>query len=97
MDFGFSYTINHFSEGRLNANHASCIQCIIYKIIHNQRAKKVMSDGPGLLDFTIGLVNSVLNFLAWQVKYLKEFLSQKTVINPARHWASENDFWASAC
>ena len=43
---------------------------------------KVMSDGPGLLDFTIALVNSVLNFLAWQVKYFKEFLSQKNCYQP---------------
>ena len=26
-----------------------------------QRAKKVVSDSPGLLDFAIGLVNSVFN------------------------------------
>ena len=26
-----------------------------------QRAKKVVSDSPGLVDFAIGLVNSVLN------------------------------------
>ena len=28
---------------------------------HNQRAKKVVSDSPGLVDFAIGLVNSVFN------------------------------------
>ena len=27
----------------------------------NQRAKKVVCDSPGLVDFAIGLVNSVLN------------------------------------
>ena len=27
----------------------------------DQRAKKVVSDSPGLVDFAIGLVNSVLN------------------------------------
>ena len=26
-----------------------------------QRAKKVVSDSPGLVDFAIGLVNSVIN------------------------------------
>ena len=39
----------------------------------NQRAKKVISDSPGLVDFTIGLVNSVLNLPAWQVKCFQEF------------------------
>ena len=34
-----------------------------------QHAKKVVSDSPGLMDFTIGLVNSVLNLP--EVKYSK--------------------------
>ena len=34
----------------------------------NQRAKKVVSESPGLVDFTIGLVNSVLNLPDGQVK-----------------------------
>ena len=33
-----------------------------------QRAKKVVSDSPGLVDFAIGLVNSVLNLPDMQVK-----------------------------
>ena len=53
-----------------------------------QHAKKVISDSPGLVHFTIGLVNSVLNLPTWQVKFFKEFKSQRTVINPAHHWAS---------
>ena len=32
------------------------------KELHRQRAKKVVSDSPWLMDFAIGLVNSVLNF-----------------------------------
>ena len=34
-----------------------------------QRAKKVVSDSPGLVDFAIELVNSVLNLPDGQVKY----------------------------
>ena len=34
-----------------------------------QRAKKVVSDSPGLLDFAIGLVNSVFG----QVIFFEEF------------------------
>ena len=34
----------------------------------DQRAKKVVSDSPGLVDFVIGLVNSVLNLPDGQAK-----------------------------
>ena len=47
-----------------------------------QRAKKVVSNSPGLMDFIIGLVNSVLNLPAWQVKSFKEFKSQKNCYQP---------------
>ena len=33
-----------------------------------QRAKKVVSDSPGLVDFAIGFVNSAFNLLDRQVK-----------------------------
>ena len=36
-----------------------------------------MSDSPGLMDFAIGLVNSVLNLPQGQVKYFEEFNLQK--------------------
>ena len=35
---------------------------------HKQRAKAVVSDSPGLVDFVIGLVNSVFNLPDGQVK-----------------------------
>ena len=34
-----------------------------------QRAKKVVSDSPGLVDFAIGLVNSVFNLPNGQVMF----------------------------
>ena len=37
----------------------------------SQRAKKVVSDSPGLVDFAIGLVNSVLNLPDRQVKIFR--------------------------
>ena len=37
----------------------------------DQRAKKVVSDSPGLVDFAIGLVNSVLNLPDGQVKIFR--------------------------
>ena len=46
------------------------------KTLH-QRAKKVLSDSPGLVDFAIGIVNSVLNLPDGQVKVFKEFKLQK--------------------
>ena len=38
-----------------------------------QRAKKVVSDSPGLVDFAIRLVNSILNLPDRQVNYFEEF------------------------
>ena len=38
-----------------------------------QRTKKVVSNSPGLVDFAIALVNSVLNLPDGQVKYFEEF------------------------
>ena len=41
-----------------------------------QRAKKVVSDSPGLVDFAMGLVNSVFNLPDGQVMFFEEFDSQ---------------------
>ena len=38
-----------------------------------QRAKKVVSDSPGLVDFAIRLVNSVFNLPDGQVMFFEEF------------------------
>ena len=37
-----------------------------------QLAKKVVSDSPGLVEFAIGLVNSVINFPDGQVIFFEE-------------------------
>ena len=52
-----------------------------------------MSDSPRLVDFAIGLVNSVLNLPDGQVKFFGEFKLQikNCVINPAY----QKDFGAS--
>ena len=42
---------------------------IVYTRLQKQRAKKVVSDSPGLVDFAIRLVNSVLTFAHGQVKF----------------------------
>ena len=42
-----------------------------------QRAKKVVSDSSGLVDFAIGLVNSVINLPDGQVNFFEEFKLQK--------------------
>ena len=41
--------------------------------IYGQHAKKVVSDSPGLVDFAIGLVNSVFNLPDGQVMFYEEF------------------------
>ena len=38
-----------------------------------QRAKKVVSDSPGLVDFAIRLVNYVINLPDGQVIFFEEF------------------------
>ena len=44
-----------------------------------QRAKKVVSNSPGLVDFAIGLVNSVSNLPDGQVMFYEEFNNRRTV------------------
>ena len=43
------------------------------KVSGIQRAKKVVSDSPGLVDFAIRLVNSVFNLPDGQVMFYEEF------------------------
>ena len=43
----------------------------------SQRAKKVVSDSPGLVDFAIGLVVFVLNLPDGQVLFFGKFKLQK--------------------
>ena len=45
--------------------------------IITQHAKKVVSDSPGLVDFAIRLVSSVINLPDGQVKFFGEFKLQK--------------------
>ena len=70
-------------------------------MISMQCAKKVVSDSPGLVDFAIGLVNSVLNLPDRQVKNFEEFdLQKNSEINAAHQnilGASWNDVWARNC
>ena len=44
---------------------------------YDQGVKKVVSDSLGLVDFAIGLVNSVINLPDGQVKFFEEFNLQK--------------------
>ena len=48
------------------------ILAIAWFLSVRQGEKKVVSDSPGLLDFAIGLVNSVLNLPEGQVKFFWE-------------------------
>ena len=42
-------------------------------IFYSQHAKKVESDSPALVDFAIGLVNSVFSLPNGQVMFFEEF------------------------
>ena len=48
--------------------------CVLFTYsIKRQRAKKVVSDSPGLVDFAIGLAKSVFNLPDGQVMFYEEF------------------------
>ena len=49
--------------------------------LHWQRAKKVVSDSPGLVDFAIGLVNSVLNLPDGQAKIFLRIKITKVLLD----------------
>ena len=51
-----------------------------------------MSDSPGLVDFAIGLVNSVLKLFNRQVKFSWNSNYRRIVINPAH----QKTFWEQA-
>ena len=42
-------------------------------MLGGQHAKKVLSNSPWLVDFTMGLVNSVFNLPDGQVMFFEEF------------------------
>ena len=52
------------------------LRLLVYSYMNclsDQRAKKVVSDSLGLVDFAIGLVNSVFNLPDGQVMFFEEF------------------------
>ena len=72
-------------RGKLRYNQVSCA-------LYNQRAKKLVSDRPRVVDFAIVLVNSVLNLPDGQVTFFEEFKLQK---NCEINSAHQNVFGAS--
>ena len=58
--------------------HIQILQTDLYTFPYRmQRAKKVVSDSLGLVDFAIGLVSSVINLPDSQEKIFEEFKLQK--------------------
>ena len=56
------------------AKKSHCFRMISTKISFiSQRAMKAVSDSPWLVDFAVGLVNSVLNLPDGQARFLGEF------------------------
>ena len=66
-----------------------------------QRAKKVVSDSPGLVDFAIGPVIFVLNLPDGQVLFAGEIQITEGLLSivliKKGFGASRNDLWASTC
>ena len=75
MEQFFSYI--NTKQNHCLASNSFCVCAIVPKVyctlLFMQRVKKVVSDSPGLVDFIIGVVNSVLNLPSWQVKFFTEF------------------------
>ena len=78
--------------------HKICLQFLAFTFMllvcnhltRRQRAKKVMSDSPGLVDFAIGLVFLVLNLPGRQVLFFWVNSNyRRIVINPA----NQKGFW----
>ena len=72
-----------------------------FSLFSLQRAKKVVSDNPGLVDFAIGLVFFVLNLPDGQVLFFGEIQITEGLLSilPIKKGfgASSNDLWASTC
>ena len=72
-----------------------------FTITNVQRAKKVVSDSPGLVDFAIGLENYVLELIRraseffWGLQIREELWNQSARQNV--FGASWKDVWASKC
>ena len=64
-------------------------------------AKKLVSDSPVLVDFAIGLVNSVINLPDGQVNFFEEFKLQKNcelnLLIKTLLGLVEMTVWASKC
>ena len=83
--FGLSFSRVKALRCSLKVIIAHCRSFLVLVTMNTQCTKKVVLDRPGLVDFAIGLVNSVLNFPNGQVKYFKEFDFQKNCeINSAQ-------------
>ena len=70
-----------------------CLYLLIYWL--TQRAKKVMSDSLGLVDFPVGLVIFVVNLPNWQVLFLGEIQITTILLIKKGFGASWDDLWAS--
>ena len=60
-----------FSTKRCRVNKTNVAK--LYLTVNQQHAKKVVSDSPGLVDFAIGLVNSVVRLPDRQVRFFEQF------------------------
>ena len=73
------YFISNYFMRNHHAFWTGSFQCLAKSLLQKpsseskQRAKKVVSDSPGLVDFAIGLVNSVFNLPDGQVMFFEEF------------------------
>ena len=93
ISFRFKYIITYYIYKKRNDT--------FLKAEKQQRAKKVVSDSPGLEDFAFGLVFFVLNLPDGQVLFWGEIQITEGLLSilPIKKGfgASWNDLWASTC
>ena len=69
-----NFAKKHNRTGGINGKNGDVIKVLGSSFFKcTKRAKKVVSESPGLVDFIIGLVNSVFNLPDGQVMLFEEF------------------------
>ena len=74
---------DNISQDFIKIHFTHHTHCFVKEVLQNliyltkQRAKKVVSDSRGLVEFAFGLVNSVLNLSDGQVNFSGKFKLQK--------------------
>ena len=79
INFASQHRYCHWDVDNDDPINTYCFNYKLYYFTPFQRAKKVVSDSPGLVDFAIRLVNSVLNLSDGQAKIFQRIKITKVL------------------